>query len=292
MSLRNVIYYNAGNDQIPLGVGLNQLPYTDVIVANLQPTTTTDYTLKGWGNAFDDQLQNNIRWLQRANKNVLISFGGSMSPPTMLSTAAYQYWAANSGNLTTLVKQLVDFVYYYNFNGVDIDYEDDHGFGNNAAYDGVAFLSALTSQLYVSLPSSSKNIITHAPQVPYWDSHSSYARGGIAPYYQIWQNVGTKIAWYNNQFYDNSTYDKDAATKVEKYQAVAGLTGAQQALMGVSLSGDEGAETLSDMVQNVIPPLKAQYGSQFGGVVGWQFSYDQGGAWANGISQALGPGQP
>ena len=75
MSLRNVIYYNAGNDKIPLGVGLNQLPYTDVIVANLQPTTTSDYTLKGWGTAFDPQLGNNIRLLQNAGKNVLISFG-------------------------------------------------------------------------------------------------------------------------------------------------------------------------------------------------------------------------
>jgi hypothetical protein len=104
--------------------------------------------------------------------------------------------------------------------------------------------------------------------------------------------VGTKIAWFNNQFYDNQDYDKDAATKVEYYQAVAGLIGAQQLLMGVSLSGDEGVETLSDMVQNVIPPLKAKYGSQFGGVMGWQFSNDQGGAWANGIWQALAPASP
>jgi chitinase len=140
MSLRNVIYYNAGNDQIPLGVGLNQLPYTDVIVANLQPKSATDRTLIGWGTAFDKELQNNVRWLQRAGKNVLISFGGVLDD--QLTTAAYQYWAANSGNLTALVKQLVDFVYYYNFNGVDIDYEDDAGFGNNAAYDGVAFLRA------------------------------------------------------------------------------------------------------------------------------------------------------
>jgi len=287
LALRNVIYYNGGNPQIPLGTGISQLPYTDVIVANLQPTSATDRTLIGWGNAFDKELQNNVRWLQRAGKNVLISFGGALDDK--LTTAAYQYW---TGNLTALVKQIVDFVYYYNFNGVDIDYEDNAGFGNNAAYDGVGFLSALTSQLYLSLPSSSKNIITHAPQTPYWDSHSIYARGGTPPYWHIWNNVGSKIAWINNQFYSNDAYDKTAALKVEKYQAVAGLIGAQKLLMGVSLGGAEGAETLSDMVHNVIPPLKAKYGSQFGGVVGWQFSYDQGGAWANGIRQALGPGQP
>jgi len=291
MSLRNVIYYNAGNDQIPLGLGLNELPYTDVIVANLQPTSATDRTLKGWGNAFDPQLQNNIRWLQRANKNVLISFGGGLDDK--LTTAAYQFYA---GNVNLLVNQIVGFVNQFNFNGVDIDYEDDAGFGNNAAYDGVEFLSALTSGLAQALPSG-RNIITHAPQTPYWDSHSNFARGGIAPYFQIWKNVGTKIAWINNQFYNNSGYDATAALKVQKYEDVAGLIGAQQLLMGVSLNtatpnGDEGAETLSDIASNVIPPLKAKYGSQFGGVVGWQFSYDQGGAWANGIRQALGPGQP
>ena len=238
------------------------------------------------GTGFDDQLGNNIRLLQNAGKNVLISFGGVLDDK--LTTAAYKHYA---GNVQDLVNQIAAFVNNFHFNGVDIDYEDDAGFGNNAAYDGVGFLSELTNGLYQALPLG-RNIITHAPQTPYWDSHSIYARGGTPPYFQIWKNVGTKIAWFNNQFYDNQDYDKDAATKVEKYQAVAGLIGAQQLLMGVSLSGDEGAETLSDMVQNVIPPLKAKYGSQFGGVMGWQFSNDQGGAWANGIKQALAPPQP
>ena len=104
--------------------------------------------------------------------------------------------------------------------------------------------------------------------------------------------MGNQIAWFNNQFYDNPGYDDDAGTKVAKYQAIAGITGPQKQLMGVSLSGDQGAETLDDMVQYVIPPLKAKFGSDFGGVMGWQFSYDQGGAWANGISQALAPAPP
>jgi mannan endo-1,4-beta-mannosidase len=41
------------------------------------------------------------------------------------------------------------------------------------------------------------------------------------------------------------------------------------------------------MIQNVITPLQGEFGSQFGGVMGWEFSFDQGGAWANGIAQAL-----
>ena len=284
MSLRNVIYYNAGNDKIPLGVGLNQLPYTDVIVANLQPTSATDRTLIGWGNAFDKELQNNIRWLQRANKYVLISFGGGSNDK--LTTAAYQYYA---GNVTALVNQIVAFVKYYNFNGVDIDYEDDAGFGDNRTYDGVTFLSNLTTLLADNLPSG-QNIITHAPQTPYWDSHSEFAAGGIAPYYQIWQNVGNQIAWVNNQFYNNSDYDSTATRKVDKYQAVAGLIGPQKLLLGAPLTADaaEGYLPLDQMINDVIAPLTGIYGTQFGGVMGWQFSLDIGGVWGNGIGNAFG----
>ena len=223
MALRNVIYYNSGNPQISLG-GIAQLPYTDVIVANLQPTSPSDLTLIGWGTAFDGELQNNIRLLHDAGKNVLISFGGALNNNSGLTTAAYQYWW---NHLNELLNQLVPIVENNLFDGIDIDYEDDAGFGDNAAYDGVGFLSELTSALYTQLQDS--KIITHAPAPPYWDSHSSYARGGIAPYYQIWQNVGgaefNQIAWFNNQFYDNSAYDATAALKVEKYRAIAGLTG-------------------------------------------------------------------
>jgi hypothetical protein len=38
---RNVIYFNANNNQIPLA-GIAQLPYTDIIIANLQPTSATN----------------------------------------------------------------------------------------------------------------------------------------------------------------------------------------------------------------------------------------------------------
>ena len=256
MSLRNVIYYNSNNDNISL-YAFAQLPYTDVIIANLQPASADDLTLVGqWGNAFADQLRDNIRLLQNAGKNVLISFGGAMNDDK-LTTAAYQSYARN---VTGLVNQIVAFVNNYNFNGVDIDDEDDAGFGNNAAYDGVAFLSALTSGLYQALPSG-KNIITHAPAPDYWNSHSQFARGGNAPYVQIWQNVGNQIAWFNNQFYDNGL--DDAASKVTKYQAIAGITGPQKQLLGALVGDpanykddtDTGYITLDDMTNNVIAPL-------------------------------------
>jgi hypothetical protein len=55
---------------------------------------------------------------------------------------------------------------------------------------------------------------------------------------------------------------------------------------------DEGYITLDDMIQNVITPLKSNFGSQFGGVIGWEFALDQSAAWANGIGKALGASPP
>ena len=295
---RNVIYYNSGNPRVSLG-GIAQLPYTDVIVANLQPTSPSDLTLTGWGDAFRDPdpvLRGYIGSLQRANKNVLISFGGALNNRSGLTTAAYQAYA---GNVPELVNQIVGFVKNFNYDGVDIDYEDSAGFGDNAAYDGVGFLSALTTGLYQRLPGK---IITHAPAVPYWDSNSSYARGGIAPYYQIWQNVGNQIALFNNQFYDNPAYDATAALKLEKYRAIAGLTGPQKQLLGVLVGNpalyepgqqDEGYIPLADL-NNVLIPLTEQYGAQFGGLVGWEFAqdgpptYEFAGYWADYADLAVG----
>lgn len=228
----------------------------------------------GEGGAFDRNLLSNVQALKQAGKNVLISLGGESFP-----SWAYQNYAES---VDTLVNQIVDYVTNHGFNGVDIDYEDDAGF--TGAYDGVGFLSALTSGLAQALPPE-QNIITHAPQTPYWDS--CYNNG---PYTQIWQRVGNSIAWINNQFYNNSAYDKDAATKVLWYQRVSGITGPERLLVGALVAEtatDEGYITPDDMIQNVIKPLQSTFGSQFGGVMGWQFALDQGGAWANAIGNAL-----
>jgi chitinase len=300
MSLRNVIYYNSSNDQISLA-GIAQLPYTDVIIANIQPTPDS-LTLQGYGPAFDKNLHSNIQALQSAGKNVLISFGGANNA-TLLS--GYQSYAQNVGGL---VDDIVNnWVMEYGFNGVDIDYEDDSGFdqpGQPASYDGAGFLVALTNGLYQALPSG-QNIITHAPSPPFFDPQGGYyaANTQIAAYTQIWQQAGNQIAWINCQFYDNQAYDHTAALKVYWYQQIAEITGPQQLLVGALVGDpalyekndqDEGYITLDDMINNVIAPLKAQYGSQFGGVMGWEFwqdgppTYGTAGAWANGIAQALG----
>jgi nucleoid-associated protein YgaU/chitinase len=281
---RNVIYFNARNNQITLP-GIAQLPYTDVIIANLQPTSASNLTLQGYGPAFDDNLQSNIQALRNAGKNVLISFGGAQDQ--YLTTAAYQSYAQN---VNGLVSQLVNFVIQNGFNGVDIDDEDDPGY--TGTYNGVGFLVALTKQLYQALPSG-QNIITHAPAPGYWFP-GTYNNA----YTQIWQQAADEIAWINCQFYDNDV--DTAAAKVNTYQQIANITGPQKLLVGALVgdpsilgTGDTGYITLSDMINNVIAPLEAQFGSKFGGVMGWEFAqdgpptYGGSGAWANGIGQAL-----
>ncbi|MBV9820108.1 MAG: LysM peptidoglycan-binding domain-containing protein [Solirubrobacterales bacterium] len=270
---RNVIYYNDRSNPIPLG-GITGLRYTDVILAFLVPDG--NHSLLGQGGAFDangNPKPADIETLQTAGKNVLISLGGSTFP-----SGAWQQYAQD---VNSLVEQVADYVTANGLNGVDIDYEDDKGF--RGVYDGVALLIALTTGLAEALPPG-QNLITHAPQTPYWDSH--YKRA----YVEIWQEAGTQITWINNQFYNNARWDGTPDLKVEWYNKIAGITGARQLMVGVPVAatgGDEGYVPLDEMISQVIVPLKANWGADFGGVMGWEFSYDQAGMWAQGIGQAL-----
>lgn len=132
---RNVIYFSSDANQIPLA-GIGTLPYTDVIVGFLVPDANLN--LHGTGGAFNGDLQTNIQTLQNAGKNVLISVGGGAGFPS----SAYQSYAQN---VSGLANQIVNFVTNFGFNGVDIDYEDSSGF--TGSYDGVGFLTTLTSAL-------------------------------------------------------------------------------------------------------------------------------------------------
>jgi len=279
---RNVIYFGGGADNGNLADIVN-LPYTDVIVC----FASVDGNLNVYGNgaAFDGNLQSNIRALQNVGKKVLVSFGGSSD---VISSSGWNFCAQN---VRTLVNSISMFVRNNGFDGVDIDYEDNSGFDGTGGYDGVQFLVQLTSGLAQALPTG-HNIITHAPQTAYWDASGNQFQwvpiGGRAPYAQIWYEVGDQITWINNQFYSTPYYDKDDLTKSYWYEVVRTFTGLEKLLMGVLLSGGEGAISLDDMAQNVIPALLSAYGSQFGGVMGWQFAFDQDGNWARGIAQALG----
>lgn len=287
---RNVIYFFHATNAIPLA-GIANLPYTDVIIGFLIPNSTGGLKGDGSSSPFNDTatLQNDIQLLQSAGKNVLISVGGEVNNKDSTwagwTSAIYQTY---SGTVSALVQQIVSWVESVGADGVDIDFEDSDAFTGKAGYDGITFLSELTSGLSQALPPGS--IITHAPQTPYWDENSLYN----GAYVKVHSQVGNSIAWYNNQFYNNRRYDSDSATKVASYLMVAGEIPPTKLLMGVSIAPhDEGTITLDDMTQNVITPLRAQFPSTpqstaFGGVMTWEFASDIGGAWGTAIAQALG----
>jgi chitinase len=275
---RNVIYYNDGSNPIPLA-GISGLPYTDVILAFLVPGDNTNLT--GRGGAFGSDGNPNpddIQALQNAGKNVLISVGGAKEGFPSSD------WQGYAQDVNGLVEQIAGYVIANGFSGVDIDYEDDNGF--IGVYDGVTFLIELTNGLAQGLPPG-QNIITHAPQPPYFDPTARYKNA----YTQIWQAAGNNISWFNCQFYNNPSYDAPASRKVSCYETFAGTIGASELLMGVPLDpAGSGYLPLDQFTSQVIAPLLQTFGSAFGGVMGWEFSYDQGGTWAEGTARALAGG--
>jgi hypothetical protein len=93
-------------------------------------------------------------------------------------------------------------------------------------------------------------------------------------------------------FYNNPLYSSSAGSKVSWYETFADTTGASELLTGAPLDpAGNGYLPIDQFTSHVIAPLLQTFGSAFGGVVGWEFSYDQGGAWAEGIAQALAGGK-
>lgn len=294
---RNVVYYSNDSNSIPLG-GISNLPYTDVILGFLVPADPDNgnYTLvgsggdlPGLGDPFDNDLHSNIQMLQKAGKNVLISIGGEIFSPGQgkpcFTSAAWKSYAQNLGSGDLLRDILNNWVTPYGFDGVDIDFEDDNGFTGD--YDGITFLRDLTNEIAAGFfeGGAGYGIITHAPQTPYWDPNYY-----DAPYKQIWQGTsdnqgsGINITWINNQFYDNPDYDGTPELKVQWYNRIADITGSPKLMLGVLIADNTPPDQLASQV---IQPLRAQLGQEFGGVMGWEFADDVGGSWAEGIWQAL-----
>jgi chitinase len=282
---RNVIYYNDSSNPIPLA-RISGLPYTDVILAFLVPGN--NLSLTGHGGAFGSDGNPNlddIQALQDAGKNVLISVGGAKE------SFPSSDWQQYAQDVNGLAGQIAGYVTTNGFSGVDIDYEDDYGFtggpDGTGVYDGVTFLIELTNGLAQQLPPG-QNIITHAPQPPYFDPNNKRYNSA---YTRIWQGAGDNISWFNCQFYNNPSYDAPASSKVSYYEIFAGITGASELLMGVPLNpAGSGYLPLDQFTSQVIAPLLQTFGPAFGGVMGWEFSYDQCGTWAEGTAQALAGG--
>jgi chitinase len=297
---RNVIYVNGWSVPVQQpGGGTGYFPYTyasdfsytDVILGFLIPdgngNLIGDGSVLPTGSDPNDPLvpyvKAAIKGFQNAGQNALVSVGGSSGWDNA--------WKNYPNNVQGLGNQILTYVKEFGFNGVDIDYEDSNAFTIMQTYDGIGLLSELTSYLASQLPPGS--IITHAPQTPYW-----YPGQYRAAYQQIWQRVGNLIAWFNNQFYNNTDYDATAQLKIQTYHDIVNITGGpppQKLLLGAILDpspNSEGYLTVPVMLNDVINPLKAAYGSQFGGVMAWEWSLDVNWQWTNTIApqaHAAGP---
>jgi chitinase len=159
----NVVYWNGDSTNLPT---LASSSYDVVIVDFVTPDQNCDLS---WGGStpnggLPSDIGTSIQTLHNAGKNVLVSLGGS-------DVQSWQY-ASCVGNVGNLVSQITNIVVANGFNGADIDFEDTNAFLNSwdpnySGYDGVQFLVQLTIGLYGQLPQG-QNIITHAPQSPYW----------------------------------------------------------------------------------------------------------------------------
>ncbi|KZV88831.1 glycoside hydrolase [Exidia glandulosa HHB12029] len=105
-----------------------------------------------------------------------------------------------------LATKTAQFVKKFDFDGVDVDYEEFDVFDNNPT-DAIDWLVKYTRQLRQELPSP--YIISHAPVAPWFTTTDQY-RGG---YREVHNQVGDDIDFYNIQFY-NQGHDYEDCTSL------------------------------------------------------------------------------
>eukprot|EP01084_Bolivina_argentea_P259583 438048_1 len=153
----------------------------------------TMQNLTGQTNPTDDQFRTSLKQLYHTNNiKILASCFGSTDFPT-------------GQNPITLGQTISTFIKTYQFDGVDIDWEDTKAFDSGDG-SGEYWLSNLTITMRNNLPSTDGYIITHAPQAPYFMGTNHYKAGG---YLYVQREVGHMIDWYNIQFYNqgSTTYN-------------------------------------------------------------------------------------
>lgn len=272
---RFVIYYNS--DASPLSA-LIDLPYTHVIIAFLEPVPSVAGEVRLALPPRMAPFWNDIPRLQANGKRVLISFGGGR-------VDAKRY-APLVGRESALAEELASFVRDYGLDGIDIDFEASPMLYEQppaGVADGRRFLMQLTRALRQRLPSP-RYEITHAPQPPYLDPDW---HGG--PYLSILGEVGDAVNWITVQYYNNPGFDGPTASRVVGTGAAPFITsyrGLMHAAHGLNWPSDKlvvgkpvyhadagsGHISPQDLISQVIQPLGTEFGTNFGGIAGWQFS--------------------
>lgn len=274
-----VTYFNKSG--VPLDKACD-LPYDVVNLAFIYSEHSDPFKLKLGGaiaateESFTQATVSAIEALQSKGKKVLISFGGDAMD--------YNTYGSLSKDPMRIAQSLANFVRTNNLDGIDIDYEDTTGFQRTGGYDGESFLISLTQELRRLLPKPTY-FISHAPQPPYLEKES-----GIGGYIKVVEEVGLDIDWLNIQFYNNQPWNSNPDRIVSSYLNYSNLPNmsSDKIIAGFPVTEKDaqlGYMPVNTIVHNIITPLKNL--TQFGGVMGWQFSSDVDYSWVRSINSAL-----
>ncbi|KAJ4473258.1 putative chitinase [Lentinula edodes] len=178
-----VVYTDKGSEPAP---DVSKISGFNTVAMSFLLTSGAADQAKAWETLAQAQKSSIKSAYQKAGIKLIVSAFGSTDLPTSSdakSTAA------------TMAKWVQD----NNVDGIDVDYEDLNAMN---AQDGKAeqWLIDFTNALRTQLPQG-KYILTHAPLAP-WFSASHYKSGG---YTKVHKEVGSKIDWYNIQFYNQGT---------------------------------------------------------------------------------------
>lgn len=194
----------------------------------------------------------------------------------MLGGAAQGSYADLFNNWSTFYPILQQTLQQYNLNGIDLDIEETVSLAN---------AEMLVNQLNSDF--GSNFLITMSPV-------ASALWGGANlsgfSYAQLYKSVGSKIAWFNGQFYSGfatlaspTDYEKAINYGYPQNKVVAGM---------ISNSADGSGYVNMKTVSNTLATLVSQY-PHFGGVAAWEyFNAEPGGTsdpveWAQYMAKAM-----
>ena len=272
---RYIIYYNSNASPLTAVI---DTPYTHVILSFITAVVDDRNHLRL---ILPERLQpfwSDVPRLQAAGKKVMVSFGGG-------EFHAEDY-APLAGRESELASLLGNFVRTHKLDGIDIDFEASDTFHTVRApgvINGRKFLAALTRELRHELPVN-EFLLSHAPQPPFLSR-----QWHDGPYLDVLESVGSLVDWIAVQYYGNPGFDNPSQSRVvgsakspfhTSYRGLTAVDGAlhwppHKIVVGKPVYRDDaqsGHISPQQIDREIIRPLLQIYGTDFGGLMGWQFS--------------------
>ena len=286
---RYIVYYNS--DATPLSA-IRDSDYTHVIISFVRVLSDDAGKLAIEPPKHMEGQWDSVPGLQTAGKQVLISFGGGL--------ANAKEYTALIGREPRVAELLAHWIRDRGLDGIDIDFEASEMFHQSrdpGVGDGRQFLIDLTRALRQQLPAP-RYALSHAPEAPYLNRHWH-----AGPYIDIMSAVGDSVDWMIVQYYNNGAYD-DPFSKITaegvsstSYPRLADAAGplrwpSSKLLIGKPIyqaDAKSGHLSPDEVIDQIVKPMLTNYGANFGGLAGWQYSdlTDDHRAWNGRIGRAL-----